>query len=73
MNDFTKDELQEIIDMANDIHNGSQGHGLELHFKLRDKTQSMIDDYCEHKETEIIGGWLSKCVKCGMKFGDETQ
>ncbi|CAB4127204.1 hypothetical protein UFOVP260_7 [uncultured Caudovirales phage] len=49
MNDFTKEDLQEIIDMTNDIHNGSQGHGLELHFKLRDKTQSMIDNYCDDR------------------------
>ncbi len=42
-------------------------------YALKDKIQSMIDNYCEHAETENIGGWVSKCVKCGMKFGDETQ
>jgi hypothetical protein len=33
----------------------------------------MIDNYCEHKEKVVIYGWVSECIKCGMKFGDETQ
>jgi hypothetical protein len=33
----------------------------------------MIDNYCEHEITENIGGWVYKCKKCGLKFGDETQ
>ncbi len=46
MNDFTKDELQEL--------------------------KWMIDNYCDHKEREIYE-WVSKCIQCGMKWGDETQ
>ena len=70
MNDFTKEELLEI-------------YGLLAHHywdpekcfnpKLLPKLESMIDNYCEHLETMNIGGWVARCVKCGMKFGDETQ
>jgi len=60
MNDFTREELQEIVDMANETNTGSQGHGLGLHFDIRDKIQYMIDSYCEH---EWINGVY--CDKCG--------
>lgn len=59
MNDFTKDELQEIVDIVNDINNGSQRHGLELYFELRNKVQSMIDNYCDH-------AWENVCCQCAM-------
>ncbi len=64
MNDFTKEELEEIIEMANDIENGSQAHGLQMHFKIRDKAQSMIDNYCEHKPSDPILVLNKKCIKC---------
>lgn len=64
MNDFTKDEL--VI-----MYVGVPPVPATL--ELKNKIQSMIENYCEHEETENIGGWVSKCVKCGMKFGDETQ
>lgn len=44
MNDFTKEELEELVDIINDAHKGTQRHGLEMHFPLRDKIQSMIDE-----------------------------
>lgn len=68
MNEFTKEELQEIVDMANDINNGSQAHGLELHFELRDKIQSMIDNYCEHEKVVPNYDCKTQCDKCGRIF-----
>lgn len=69
MNDFTKEELQEIVDMVNDIHNGSQGHGLSLHFDLRDKIQSMIDNYCDHSLSNSNHDYeVEQCCKCGKLF-----
>lgn len=46
MNNFTKDELEELMYAVNFVgaDDGS----------LRDKLQSMIDNYCEHE-----------CKKCG--------
>ena len=64
MSDFTKEELGIIY------------CNLAINPKTKDiliKLQSMFNNYCEHKETENIGGWVWKCVKCGMQFGDETQ
>ena len=67
MNDFTKDELQEIIEMANDIDIGSQAHGLQMHFKIRNKAQSMIDNYCEHNHRQYYEHVpVYECNKCHM-------
>lgn len=68
MNDFTKDELKKILDsLENDFSCAWVGD------EVISKIQSLIDNYCEHEYTENIGGWVSKCLKCSMKFGDETQ
>lgn len=73
MNDFTQEELQSILSWANVYTEFRTSWTYSLHKPLIDRIQSMIDIYCEHQETVNIGGWVSKCVKCGMKFGDETQ
>lgn len=70
MNDFTKEELEEIVDMANDIDKGSQAHGLTMHFKLRDKAQSMIDNYCEHEQCGDGAGLEQICFKCNKSSND---
>ena len=49
MNEFTKEELEDIVHLINDVHTGSQKHGLEWGFDLRDKIQSLIDNYCEYQ------------------------
>lgn len=71
MNDFTKEELEKICQFFNNAI--EDFHEPDSTYALRDKIQSMIYNYCEHENTENIGGWVSRCVKCGMKFGDETQ
>ncbi len=70
MNDFTKEELEEIIESFDWIETETSW---DWKRDLRKKIQSMIDNYCKHQVTVNIGGWVFKCVKCGMKFGDETQ
>ena len=70
MNDFTKEQL-EFIQYCIRRWRGDFGAVADLDFI--NKIQSLIDNYCEHKETECIGGWVRKCTKCCMKFGDETQ
>lgn len=66
MNDFTKEELVYLLKCADPQYG--------IHFEsVCEKLHAIIDNYCEHKETVNIGGWVSKCVKCGTKFGDETQ
>lgn len=75
MNDFTKEELNYIADGISLIVYRCEINPPQLKDKLinlNNKIQSLINNYCEHKK-EPIGGWVSKCINCGMKFGDETQ
>lgn len=41
MNEFTKDELQTVLACVN----GSNPHGETYHTEIRDKIQSLIDNY----------------------------
>jgi len=67
MNDFTLEELHQICYLANyyiDM-NGSVGN---INYVLRDKSNVMIDNYCEHKWS----CWddehnTRECLKCGEK------
>ncbi len=73
VNEFTKEELEDIVHLINDAHKGTQKHGLEWGFKLRDKIQSMIDNYCEHEwENICCQCTLDKiyCYKCEKDMGD---
>lgn len=71
MNDFTKEELQHIALLFKFTEVAYPDY--KLNEDLWFKVDTMIENHCEHKETEVIGGWVSRCVNCGMKFGDETQ
>ncbi len=51
MNDFTKEELEEIYYR---LENAPQ--------ELEDKIQSMIENYCEHEYIESI----NHCIDCGV-------
>lgn len=73
MNDFTKEELQyllqcviadnEIIENCGDEHNE-----LDFSDSVENKIQSMIDNYCEHDVTQVLhksGMYLLDfCTKC---------
>lgn len=55
MNDFTKEELLMILDDVSSSINRSGGRDTDFYKSLRDKIQSLIDNYCEHDESiEII-------------------
>lgn len=56
MNDFTKEELQQICQFFNIAIEDFQEP--ESTYRLRDKVQSMIDNY----DVEVI---LWRCEKCG--------
>ena len=71
MNDFTKEELLDLYEGVGWLREAI-GSDPDL-IKLTSKVKSLIDNYCEHESIENIGGWVQKCTKCGMKFGDETQ
>lgn len=67
MNDFTKEELENILNGNIEIYPHS-------HMDLRNKIQSMIDNYCDHqfllkgKGAQVY----TQCEKCGYRlFKDE--
>ena len=54
MNDFTKEELESIIDFAEVYNDFGSSWTYELHKPLISKIQSMIDNYCESEELKDI-------------------
>lgn len=77
MNEFTKEELEQLsIDMTANILKFGRNGCSEEYIALRDKIQSMIDNYCDHEWDDqcspecydgCCGGGLYniKCEKCG--------
>ena len=66
MNDFTKDELQELSYGLSYILEAT-GHD-ELNIALQKKLQSLIDNYCEHNWFMVEGLTRVKCKKCGELY-----
>lgn len=73
MNDFTKEELGQIF---LDINHNILKHGIQnvdpWYLDLRDKVESMIDNYCEHENDISESIYPQKeCKKCNkIVFGD---
>lgn len=64
MNDFTKEELENIL-------NGNVELYPHTHIDLRNKIQSMIDNHCEHEWELCFSGSIIRgiyCNKCAMKL-----
>jgi hypothetical protein len=74
MNDFTKEELEELIWLAKNIPYTMAKH------PIYEKIQYMIDNYCEHETNydtltlrdEKLGilGYFDRCKKCGEFLND---
>jgi hypothetical protein len=56
MNDFTKDELEEILGCVNSII-AINKESKDYFGPLAYKTEAMIDNYCEHE-------WKNHCPEC---------
>mgnify|MGYP001579063669 CR=1 FL=1 len=56
MNDFTKDELEEI--------KGSLHRDVFSSNTISNKIQSLIDNYCEHKHTTTDSAMVEFCIDC---------
>jgi hypothetical protein len=63
MNDFMKEELEDILSFANVYTVFGSCWTSSVHEKLIKKIQSMIDNYCEHY-------WQKTLAKNGMYFID---
>ena len=68
MNDFTKEELEDIYNCI-DVYCWGSPVSKAVHELLMNKIQYMIDDYCDHEPEE----WskqltFQKCKKCKVVY-----
>ena len=65
MNDFTKEELFDLKYAIEKMR--EPGKDILGFYKLRDKIQSMIDNYCEHDHKSYYEHVpVYECTKCQM-------
>jgi hypothetical protein len=73
MSDFTRDELRMILlDMEISIIKAPPLKPSPIYLALRDKVQSMIENYCEHDDTyhcDYCG--IISCEQCKEPCGGE--
>jgi hypothetical protein len=69
MNNFTKEELQTLHRLIDDDINDESGYVYvtSYHDNLKDKIQSLIDNYCEHSGNIAYHEWKT-CNDCGQPF-----
>lgn len=72
MNEFTKDELYHILDWSKELGSeyGTEGDAMDIH--VTNKIKSLIDNYCDHKNTtmDCDGGISMVCHDCGKTTMD---
>jgi hypothetical protein len=73
MNDFTKEELEIIyLDMTIYATKGTPLNESPSHLDLRNKVQSLINDYCDHERTcGCLDCGTIECMKCNERFSYE--
>ncbi len=67
MNNFTKDELEELL-FFTELHKNK--YRLKYPDELLNKLQSLIDNYCEHEPHGDFHVCVDKCKKCGVIVND---
>lgn len=69
MNDFTKEELQEINHCLKYMINGGVTPYSCVTLATKKKVQSMISNYCKHETFEVDHNYeAQKCKKCSKVF-----
>lgn len=74
MNDFTKEELEELKRCCNWVINCKDTHYTTITYGLPDKIQSLIDNYCEHEfdmtdwVNDSSGCRWYQCKKCEGRY-----
>jgi hypothetical protein len=58
MNDFTKEELEDILNWADVYTEAGACWTYRLHEQLIKKIQSMIENYCEPKQIDGFEGYV---------------
>ena len=74
MNDFTKEELEYLLEITDSIPIVNEKYNGDYYvYRLQDKIQSMIDNYCEHENLEFIGDVYGyRCKKCEKQLDDSV-
>ena len=74
MNQFTKDELQEIAEMARHMRKQCIETTHNLSCEIEDKAWEMLENYCEHRfgVVYIDGSAHPRCKKCN-RMPETTQ
>lgn len=71
MNDFTKEELEDLHCWGEVYTEFGQSWTYPLLKPLMDKIQSMIDNYCEHPESKrMVNCGKEYCVRCGSLLNE---
>ncbi len=66
MNDFTKEELETILNWGEVYTEFGRSWTDKIHRPFMNKIQSMLDDYCEHECPEIRHvNAIEACPICG--------
>lgn len=74
MNDFTKEELEDILNWGNIYTEFGTCSSYKMDKALMDKIEGMIDDYCDHEKEPRTQYWAedarlyNKCTKCGKLY-----
>ena len=58
MNEFTKEELTELLVLS---------YNDKISYELHEKIQSMLDNYCEHEQLKDVGAEYMFCRMCGKE------
>ncbi len=67
MNDFTKEELEDLLDSLNaslDADTSCDSTWRKDIRALKNKLQSLINNYCEHTESYKTGADVRRCCEC---------
>ncbi len=70
MNDFTKDELEQLRDGLNYAVGNPYGFTADSIRPIYDKIKSMIENYCDHKFVFTLNDSKVHCHKCGRTLNE---
>lgn len=64
MNDFTKEELESMLNWGDVYSEFGQSWTYKIMKPLMDKIQSKIDNYCEHRNLTQDSAMVDCCLDC---------
>ncbi len=78
MNDFTKQELEEIQEIARHCCKQAVDTRHNLTYEVKKKAEAMLDSYCPHAHIIPEFGHVTTCTECkqvvgGSRIAEENQ